>query len=48
VRAGKLVAPERLALYLDSSAARRKSNGRSQANDLFELAGVRPEGWHYG
>ena len=49
VRADKFVAPDRLASYLDPIAARRTSNGardgRSLANDLFELAGVRPEGW---
>ena len=48
VRAGKLVAPERLVSYLDPIAARRKSDGRSLASDLFELAGVHPEGWHHG
>jgi predicted transcriptional regulator of viral defense system len=44
VRAGKLVAPDRLASYLDPVAARRRSDGRSLASDLLELAGVRPEG----
>jgi predicted transcriptional regulator of viral defense system len=44
VRAGKLVAPDRLASYLDPIAARRRSDGRSLASDLLELAGVRPEG----
>lgn len=48
VRAGKLVAPERLVSYLDSSAVRRNSDGSSQVNDLFDLAGVRPEGWAHG
>jgi probable F420-dependent oxidoreductase len=38
-RADKLVAPERLASYLDPVAARRKSDGRSLASDLFDLAG---------
>jgi hypothetical protein len=33
--------------YLDPIAARRNSDGRSMANDLFELAGVQPEGWHH-
>jgi predicted transcriptional regulator of viral defense system len=48
VRAGKVVAPERLVSYLDLIAARRKSDGRSLASDLFELAGVYPEGWNHG
>jgi predicted transcriptional regulator of viral defense system len=48
VRAGRLVAPERLVSYLDPIAARGKSDGRSLARDLFELAGVRPEGWNHG
>jgi predicted transcriptional regulator of viral defense system len=47
-RAGKLVAPGRLVSYLDPIAARHNSDGRSLANDLFELAGVHPEGWHHG
>lgn len=46
VRADKLVAPESLVSYLSPIAARRKSDGRSLANDLFELAGVSPEGWN--
>jgi predicted transcriptional regulator of viral defense system len=48
VRADKLVAPERLVSYLDPVAARRNSDGRSLASDLFDLAGVRPEGWSNG
>jgi len=44
VLAGKLVAPDRLVSYLDPVAARRKSDGRSMASDLFDLAGVRPNG----
>jgi hypothetical protein len=48
VRAGKLVAPDRLVSYLDQIAARRKSDGRSMASDLLELAGGRPEGWVHG
>jgi hypothetical protein len=48
VRAGKVVAPERLVSYLDPVAGRHKSNGRSLASDLFELAGVYPEGWNHG
>lgn len=42
VRADKLVAPDRLASYLGPIAARRRSDGNSLANDLFELAGVSP------
>jgi hypothetical protein len=34
--------------YLDPIAVRRESDGRSLAGDLFELAGVQPEGWHHG
>jgi hypothetical protein len=49
VQAGKLVAPDRLATYLDPIASRLKSSapndGRSLASDLFELAGASPEGW---
>jgi predicted transcriptional regulator of viral defense system len=48
VRAGQLVAPDRLVSYLDPIAARRKSDGRALASDLFQLAGVSPEGWHHG
>jgi len=48
VRAGKLVAPDRLVSYLDPVAARRKSDGRALASDLFELAGASPEGWQHG
>jgi predicted transcriptional regulator of viral defense system len=47
-RADKLVAPDQLATFLDPIAARRRSVGRSLANDLFELAGVSPEGWDHG
>lgn len=45
VRADKLVAPDRLASYLSPIATRRRSDGTNLANDLFELAGVTPEGW---
>ncbi len=45
VRADKLVAPSRFASYLAPIAARRKEEGSSLTNDLFELAGVSPEGW---
>jgi predicted transcriptional regulator of viral defense system len=48
VRADKLVAPDRLASYLDPIAARRRGDGRSLANDLFESAGVSREGWDRG
>ena len=47
-RAGQFVAPDRLVSYLDPIAARRKSDGMALASDLFELAGVSPEGWHHG
>ncbi|WP_020393223.1 type IV toxin-antitoxin system AbiEi family antitoxin domain-containing protein [Kribbella catacumbae] len=45
VRADKLVAPDRFASYLDPIAAQRRSDGGSLANDLFDLAGVSPQGW---
>jgi hypothetical protein len=48
VRAGSLVAPDRLVSYLGPVAARRKSDGRSLARGLLELAGVHPEGQDYG
>jgi predicted transcriptional regulator of viral defense system len=48
VRAGQLVAADHLVSYLDPIAARRKSDGRALASDLFELAGVSPEGWRHG
>lgn len=51
VQAGKVVAPDRLVTYLDPLAVRRNDgrthDGRSLANDLFELAGVCPEGWDW-
>ncbi|MGI8577527.1 MAG: hypothetical protein ACR2KG_06310 [Nocardioidaceae bacterium] len=49
VRAGKLVAPVRLVAYLNPIASHLRNSasgdGRSLASDLFELAGVTPEGW---
>jgi Transcriptional regulator, AbiEi antitoxin len=48
VRADKLVMPERLASHLSPIAARRKSDGRTLANELVELAGVSSEGWVRG
>ncbi len=45
VRVDKLVAPDRLASYLSPIATRRGSDGTTLANDLFELAGVAPQGW---
>ena len=45
VRADKLVAPDRLVSYLSPIATRRRSDGTTLANDLFELAGVTPGGW---
>lgn len=46
VRADKLVAADRLVKYLSPIAKRRKTDGRALANDLFELAGVHPQGWN--
>lgn len=46
--AGKLVAPDQLVSFLGPVAVRQKSDGRSLADELFELAGVRPEGWGHG
>lgn len=45
VRAGKLVAPDRLTSYLAPVASQRKItvDGKTLAGDLFELAGVPPE-----
>ncbi len=48
VRADKLVAAEQLVDYLSPIAMRRRSDGRSLANALFELAGVAPEGLDRG
>lgn len=48
IRADKLVAPGRLAEHLSTIAKRRNATGRAMANDLFELAGVYPEGWDHG
>lgn len=48
VRADKLVMPQRLASHLSSIAVRHKSDGRTLANELFEVAGVSPEGWVRG
>lgn len=48
VLAGKLVAPERLVSHLGPVGARHRSDGRSLTDELFELAGVRPEGWGHG
>lgn len=45
VRADKLVAPDRLVDYLGPVAKRRGTAGRALADNLFELAGLRPEGW---
>lgn len=44
VRADKLVAPDRLISYLSPIAKRRKTTGRKLADNLFDLAGVHPEG----
>ena len=48
IRADKLVAPHRLASFLSPIATRRKSDGTTLANALFELAGPSPEGWDRG
>ncbi|MFZ5851556.1 MAG: hypothetical protein ACOYY2_09210 [Actinomycetota bacterium] len=48
VRADKLVAPDRLVDYLGPVAKQRGTAGRALADNLFELAGVRPEGWDRG
>lgn len=47
VRADKLVAPDRLVSYLSPTAARRRSDGRTLAGELFELGGRRSRwmGW---
>jgi predicted transcriptional regulator of viral defense system len=50
---GKLVSPQQLVAYLDTIAATQKrvgtgAGGRSLAGDLFDLAGVCPEGWDHG
>lgn len=52
--AGMLVAPDRMATYLDPVSAGQKrvdagaGDGRSLAGALFELAGTYPEGWSRG
>lgn len=48
VRSDKLVAPDRLIEHLSPIAKRRKTTGRTLADNLFELAGVCPEGWDRG
>lgn len=46
---GKLLSPRDLVAYLEPvAAARRLGDGLSLAGDLFELAGVAPEGWAHG
>jgi predicted transcriptional regulator of viral defense system len=45
VRGDTLVSPERLVSYLSAIASRGQRDGRALTQDLFELAGVRPEGW---
>jgi hypothetical protein len=48
---GRLLAPDRLATYLEPVARAQKrrdigkGDGRSVADDLFKLAGIAPEGW---
>lgn len=48
VRSDKLIAPQRLVDYLAQMATRRKTTGHALADDLFELAGIYPEGWKHG
>lgn len=48
VRADKLVAPDRLIEHLSPIAKRRGITGHALADDLFKLAGIRPEGWDRG
>jgi hypothetical protein len=45
VRSDKLTAPNALITYLSPVAQRHRSDGRTLANHLFDLAGVTPEGW---
>lgn len=45
VRADKLTAPNRLVAHLSPIAARRKTDGRTLANQLFQMANGGPEGW---
>ena len=51
VLAGRLLAPDRLATYLEPIARAQmrrdigNGDGRSVADDLFKLAGIAPEGW---
>ncbi|MGD7705869.1 type IV toxin-antitoxin system AbiEi family antitoxin domain-containing protein [Microlunatus sp. Y2014] len=48
VRADKLIAPQRLAFHLAPIAKRRKTEGTTLLNDLFQLADAHPEGWVLG
>lgn len=48
IRADKLIAPQQLVDYLSPIAKRRQTTGAALAGDLFELAGVQPEGWNRG
>ncbi|MCB0909561.1 MAG: type IV toxin-antitoxin system AbiEi family antitoxin domain-containing protein [Nocardioidaceae bacterium] len=45
LRTDKLVATDLLIDYLSPAAKHRRTDGRSMAKDLFDLAGVHPEGW---
>lgn len=45
VRADKLVAPDRLVRHLSTAATHRTGSAAALARDLFERAGVVPEGW---
>lgn len=48
IRADKFVAPGRFVEYLSPIARRRQTTGTALAGDLFELAGVYPQGWDRG
>lgn len=47
VRSGKLTTPNTLTTYLSPVAQRQRTDGLSLANDLFNLAGVTPDGWKH-
>ncbi|MFE6647389.1 type IV toxin-antitoxin system AbiEi family antitoxin domain-containing protein [Nocardioides sp. NPDC057772] len=46
VRSDRLTAPNTLVTYLSPIAQRHRTDGRTLANNLFDLAGVTPEGWN--
>ncbi|MGH3349559.1 MAG: type IV toxin-antitoxin system AbiEi family antitoxin domain-containing protein [Nocardioides sp.] len=47
VRSGRLTAPNALVTYLSPVAQRHRTDARTLANGLFDLAGVTPEGWKH-